>query len=117
MNQGENKEFFGYDKSKKYSDWSDKTLRTYKDREKIEEKKGIISTFENETKIDAKTELEVHGNCGIMSTFKVKKKKNIELRKMKGMNSNLTETKKNNIGEHKQFCHKYIYCYVKYGGN
>ena len=98
MNQGENKEFFGYDKSKKYSDWSDKTLRTYKDREKIEEKKGIISTFENETKIDAKTELEVHGNCGIMSTFKVKKKKNTAELKIKIMVSMLAE-KKSDFGE------------------
>ena len=39
-----------YDKSKKYSDCSDKTLRTYKDKEKIEDEIGIISTFENEKK-------------------------------------------------------------------
>ena len=37
MNQVENKEFVRYDKSKKYSDWSDKTLRTYKDKKKIED--------------------------------------------------------------------------------
>ena len=35
MAQGENKEVIKYDKSKKYSDWSDKTLRTYKDKDKI----------------------------------------------------------------------------------
>ena len=41
----------------------DKSLRTYKDRKKIEDEKVIISIFENETKIDAKTELEVRGEC------------------------------------------------------
>ena len=36
--------YFKYDKSKKYSNWSDKTLQTYKNKEKIEDKIVIIST-------------------------------------------------------------------------
>ena len=42
-------------------------MQTYKDKEKIEGEIGIISTFENETKIDVETELEVHGKFGIIS--------------------------------------------------
>ena len=52
MTQGENKEVIKYDKSKKYSDWTDKTLLAYKDKEKIEDEKVIIIMFGNETKID-----------------------------------------------------------------
>ena len=47
MTQGENKEVVKYGTSNKYSGWSDKTLLNYKDSEKIEDKKGIISMFEN----------------------------------------------------------------------
>ena len=65
-----------YDKNNEYSDLSDRTLRTYKDKEKIEYQNGIISTFVNETKTDVETALEVNGECGIMSTLKVKEKKN-----------------------------------------
>ena len=64
-----------YDKNNEYSDLSDRTLRTYKDKEKIEYQNGIISTFVNETKNYVETALEVNGECGIMSTLKVKKKK------------------------------------------
>ena len=63
-----------YDKRKKCSDWLDKTLWTYKDKEKIEDEKGIISTFVNEKKIDVETTFEVHGNRGIISTSNMKKK-------------------------------------------
>ena len=66
---------FKYDKSKKLSFWSDKTLRTYRDKQKIEDKNVIISTFANEAKIDFKTAIEANGECGIMGTFEVKKNK------------------------------------------
>ena len=84
MTQGENKEVVRFDKRKKYSDSPDKTIRTYKDKDKIEYEKLIISTFVNETKIDVNTTLEVHSECGIMSMFKTKETKNTEERKMKG---------------------------------
>ena len=67
MNQGENKDSVKYNKSKKYSDWSDKTLRTYKDKEEIEDKTRILIAFKNETKIDVETSLEVQIKCGIIS--------------------------------------------------
>ena len=44
-NQGQNTEVVKYDKSKKYSDWLDKTLINYKDKDKIEDEKGIIRMF------------------------------------------------------------------------
>ena len=48
MNQVEKKEVIKqYDKIKKYFDWSDKTLITYKDKEKIEYEIEIISTSAN----------------------------------------------------------------------
>ena len=43
-----NKEVVKYDKSKIYFDWSDNNLRTYKDKEKIEDKQISMSTFANE---------------------------------------------------------------------
>ena len=60
MTQGENKEVVKYDKINKYSDWSDKTLVSYKDKDKIEDESGIISTFANDAKIDVRTALEVN---------------------------------------------------------
>ena len=36
MTQGENKEVVRYNKGNKYSDWQDKTLQTYNDKEKKE---------------------------------------------------------------------------------
>ena len=59
--QGRNKEAIEYNKSKKYSDWSDKNIWTYKDKEKIEDITVNISMFANETKTDVDTELEVNG--------------------------------------------------------
>ena len=47
----ENKEVIDYNKSKKYSDWSGETLRSYKDKEKIEDEIGIISSIANEKKL------------------------------------------------------------------
>ena len=47
MTQGENKEVAEYNKSKKSYDWSDKTLHTCRDKQKIEDEIGIISTFAN----------------------------------------------------------------------
>ena len=70
MTQREKKEFVKYGTSNKYSGWSDKTLLNYKDSEKIEDKKGIISMFENETKIDVETSFEVNVKCFIMFKFK-----------------------------------------------
>ena len=45
-------------------------------------------------KIDAEIALEVNGECGIIKTFKAKKKKNTEERKMKEMKSTLHRSKK-----------------------
>ena len=42
---------------------------------KFEVENRILSTFENERKVDVDTE---NGECGIISTFKVKKRKNTE---------------------------------------
>ena len=47
MTQGENKEVAECNKSKKYYDWSDKTLHTCRDKQKIEDEIGIISMFAN----------------------------------------------------------------------
>ena len=57
MTQGDNKEGVRYDKGKKYSDWSDKILGIYNDREKIEDERGTIITFSNKTKMDVKDAL------------------------------------------------------------
>ena len=38
ISQGENKEVVKYDKSKKYSDWSNKTMQTYKVKRKLKRK-------------------------------------------------------------------------------
>ena len=73
MTQGENKEVVRYDKRKKYSDSPDKTLRTYKDKDKIEYEKLIISTFVNEASIYIRTEPKVNGDCEILSTVFSKK--------------------------------------------
>ena len=94
MTQGENKEVIKYDKSKKYSDWTDKNLWTYKDKEKVEEEKGIISRSENKTIVNVDTALEVNGEWIIISILKVKKKKNTEERKMKGILSTLRRNQK-----------------------
>ena len=59
--QGENKEVIRYNKSNKHSDLSDITLWSYKDKEKIEDEKVVISMFANKTKINAKNALEVNG--------------------------------------------------------
>ena len=61
MTQGENIEVVKYDKRKKYYDWSDKTLRTYKDKDKTKDKSGIISKLSNETNNYVDTTLEVNG--------------------------------------------------------
>ena len=66
-NQGQNTEVVKYDKSKKYSDWLDKTLINYKDKDKIEDEKGIIRMFAK--KIDVDNAIEVNGGCEIISTF------------------------------------------------
>ena len=50
-----------YDKSNNYYDWSDKTLQTYKDKEKIEDKIGIIIQFVNEKKLM----LRLHLKCTV----------------------------------------------------
>ena len=50
MTQVENQEVGRYKKNKKYCDWQDKILQNYKDKEKIEDDNGIISTFVNEKK-------------------------------------------------------------------
>ena len=97
MTQGENKDVIRYDKSKKYSDCSDKNLRTYEDKEKIEDGIDIVVRFANETKIDAETALEANGECEIMSTFKVKEKKNSEEIKIKGMLSILRRNEKEEL--------------------
>ena len=89
----ENKEVIKYDKNTKYSDWSDKTLRTYKDKDKIEYEIDIISTFANETKVDVEISLEAKCKYKIISTFKVKKNKNTDEQKIKGMLSMLAEAK------------------------
>ena len=47
-----------------------KILQTHKDKEKIEYRKVILSTFENETKTDVETALEVKNECRIISTSK-----------------------------------------------
>ena len=60
--------------AKKYFDWPDKNLQTYKDKEKTEDEIGIISTFTTETKINVKTALGVIVGCVIISTSKTKKK-------------------------------------------
>ena len=78
MSQGENKEVVKYNKSNKYSDWYDKTLRVYKYNQKVGDKIITISMFSNEAKIDVKTALEVNRECGIISTFKVKKIKRLK---------------------------------------
>ena len=102
MNQGEKKESVKYNKSKKYSDWLDKNMRNYKDKDKIEDKIVIMSTLANEEKINVKTALEANGECEIISTFKVKKNKKTSERKIKGILSMLVEKKKNNSCEQKQ---------------
>ena len=58
----------------------DRTLLSYKDKDRIKEKTGIISIFTNETKTDVKTEIEVHSGLIILLiiTFKKKKKKKIK---------------------------------------
>ena len=48
ITQVENKEVVRHNKSKKHSGWSDKSLRVYKDKEKIEDKNGMISMFKSE---------------------------------------------------------------------
>ena len=78
MSQGENKEVVKYNKSNKYSDWYDKTLRVYKYNQKVGDKIITINMFSNEAKIDVKTALEVNRECGIISTFKVKKIKRLK---------------------------------------
>ena len=59
--QGENKEVIRYNKSNKHSDLSDITLWSYKDKEKIEDEKVVISMFATKTKINVKNALEVNG--------------------------------------------------------
>ena len=66
-----------------------KILRTYKDKDKIEDESNIISKFANEINIYFETALGVDGECGIINAFKVKKNKKTEERKMKGMISTL----------------------------
>ena len=78
MSQGENKEVVKYNKINKYSGWYDKTLRVYKYNQKVGDKIITISMFSNEAKIDVKTALEVNRECGIISTFKVKKIKRLK---------------------------------------
>ena len=51
MIQGENKEVVKYNRSKKDYYWLDKTLRYYKDKQKIEDKNVIISTLKNGEKL------------------------------------------------------------------
>ena len=97
MTQVENKEVVNWNKTKKLSDWSDKTLRTYKDKEKIEDKFETISTFANESVINVDTALEVNGECGIISKFTVKEKKNTEECKIKGMISMIFQKRKRNV--------------------
>ena len=70
MTQVESKDIIKYNKHKKYYYWSSKILRTHKDKQKPEDKKGIISMFATETKINVDTVLEIHGECIITSTFK-----------------------------------------------
>ena len=53
--------------------------------------------FANDTRIDVETALEVNNEFGIISMFKVKKTKNNEQRKMKGMISMLAGTKKEEL--------------------
>ena len=85
-------------KGNKYSDQQDKTLRNYKDKDKIGGNIGILSTFLNETKIDVETAPDLNGEYVRISTFKLKKKKNTEEHKIKGIISKLSETKKKILG-------------------
>ena len=80
ITQEENKEVIKYDKSKKYYDWSDKTLWTYNDKDIIEGEKLTISTFSNNNKINVEIALEVHGMCGITITFKEKNTKQYKMK-------------------------------------
>ena len=83
-------------------------MRNYKEDDKIEYKIGIISTFENYTKMDVDNALEVNNEFGIIIMFKVRNIKNTEERKIKGMKRMLAETKNKNFGKKKQV-------YIKYG--
>ena len=56
----------------------------------------------NKSYANVETVLEVNGEYGVISIFKVKEKKKTEERKMKGMLSTLAETKKRKFGEQKQ---------------
>ena len=49
-----------------------KTLCTYKDNDKIEGGIGIMSTFKIETKTDVETALGLNGERRIISTLKAK---------------------------------------------
>ena len=77
MSQGDNKEVVTYDKSKKYSDWSDKILWIYNDREKIVNERGIIITVANKTKMDVKAVFYVKSECLFFSMLNSKEKKKI----------------------------------------
>ena len=66
-------------------------------KRKIEDGIGIVVSFANETKIDAETALEANGERGIISTFKVKKKKNTEEIKIKEMLSILCRNEKEEL--------------------
>ena len=70
MDQVENEEVVKYDKSNKHFYWYEKIIRDYKDKDKFEDKNGIISMFENETKIDVETAFEVNVKCLIVFKFK-----------------------------------------------
>ena len=93
MTQVENEELVRYEKSNKYYDFQEKVLWTYKDKENIEDKNRILSTFANE-KYYVNAELEINCEFGIIITFKAKKKKNTEGRKMNVFTSTLLRNEK-----------------------
>ena len=107
QNKTNNKKDEYYDVINKYlqkiNDQRKKLLILHK--EAIQNYKQFKKSYKN-----VETELELNGECGIISTFKLKEKKNTEERKMKGMLSTREETKKNNFVEHKKM-------YVKDGGD
>ena len=65
---------------------------------------GILSTFANKTKIDVKTALEVHGNCGMMSMFK---DKNTEGHKIKTLIISRFQIDKDQRIQNKNCIYKY----------